>query len=80
MCMNYLLESNARLKLAKNQAKAKRHPEAELLIFEIYSLFSSNLLSKEIFKKMHKKQACLFKRSYMINNKENQAEKEKYIT
>ena len=29
---------------------------------------------------MHKKQACLFKRSYMINNKENQAEKEKYIT
>ena len=28
---------------------------------------------------MHKKQACLFKRGYMINNKENQAEKEKQI-
>ena len=27
--------SNARLKLAKNQAKAKQHPEAELLLFEI---------------------------------------------
>ena len=26
--------SNARLKLAKNQTKAKEHPEAELLLFE----------------------------------------------
>ena len=31
--------SNARLKLAKIQAKAKQHPEAELLVFENYSLF-----------------------------------------
>ena len=29
--------SNARLKLAKNQANAKQHPEAELLLFENYS-------------------------------------------
>ena len=38
--------SNARLKLAKHQAKAKQHPEAELLIFENYSLLSSTLSSK----------------------------------
>ena len=36
--------SNARLKLAKNQAKAKQHPEAELLLFENY-LFSLSKLS-----------------------------------
>ena len=32
--------SNARLKLTNNQAKAKQHPEAELLLFENYSLSS----------------------------------------
>ena len=31
ICIN-----NAILKLAKNQAKAKQHPEAELLLFENY--------------------------------------------
>ena len=36
--------SNTRLKLAKNQAKAKSHPETELLQFENYSL-SSIMLS-----------------------------------
>ena len=36
----------AGLKLAKNQAKAKQHPEAELLLFENYSLSSSTLSSK----------------------------------
>ena len=29
--------SNARLKLAKNKANAKPHPETELLLFENYS-------------------------------------------
>ena len=38
--------SNARLKLAKNQAKTKQNPEAELLQFENYSLASSTLSSK----------------------------------
>ena len=38
--------NNARLKLAKNQADAKQHPEAELLVFENYSHFSSTLSSK----------------------------------
>ena len=37
--------SNARLKLAKNQVKAKQHPEAELLLFENYSHSSSTLSS-----------------------------------
>ena len=34
------------MKLDKNQAKAKQHPEAELLLFENYSLSSSTLSSK----------------------------------
>ena len=38
--------SNARLKLAKNQANAKQHPEAELLLFDNYSHSSSTFSSK----------------------------------
>ena len=38
--------SNTRLKLTKNQAKAKNLPEAELLLFENYPLSSSILSSK----------------------------------
>ena len=34
-------KSNARLKLAKNQAKAKQRPEAELLLFKSYWFSSS---------------------------------------
>ena len=40
--------SNARLKLAKNQANAKQHPQAELLTFEFYSHSSSTLSPKLI--------------------------------
>ena len=40
------LLSNARLKLTKNQAKAKQHHETELLLFENYSLSSSTLSCK----------------------------------
>ena len=38
--------SNDRLKLAKKQANAKQHPEAELLLFENYSHSSYTLSSK----------------------------------
>ena len=38
--------SSARLKLAKNQANAKQHSEAELLLFENYSRSSSTLSHK----------------------------------
>ena len=34
------------MKFAKNQAKAKQHLEAELLLFRNYSLSSSTLSSK----------------------------------
>ena len=34
---------NSSLKLAKNQANAKQHPESELLLFENYSHSSSTL-------------------------------------
>ena len=40
--------SNARLKLAKIQANAKQHPEAEPKLFENYSHSSSTLSSKNI--------------------------------
>ena len=39
--------SNARLKLAKNQVKAKQLPEAEPLLFENYSLSTPTLTSKK---------------------------------
>ena len=38
--------NNVRLKLAKYQAKPQQHPEVELWLFEIYSLSSSTLSSK----------------------------------
>ena len=38
--------SNARLKLAENQANATQHPEAEFLLFENYSHSSSTLSFK----------------------------------
>ena len=38
--------SNPRLKLAKNQAKAKQHPQAKLLLFEHYLLSSFTLSFK----------------------------------
>ena len=37
--------SNSRLKLTKNQANAKQHPEAELLTYENYKHSSSTLSS-----------------------------------
>ena len=37
MALNRFLHfQKARLKLAKNQANSKQHPEAELLLFENY--------------------------------------------
>ena len=50
-CTFQLLRWNTKLKLAKNEAKAKQHPETELLLFENYSLFSSTLSSKTKCKK-----------------------------
>ena len=49
--------SNARLKLAKNRANAKQHPEAEAFLFEIYSHFSPMLSSKTNNRAHSKKQA-----------------------
>ena len=52
--------SNTNLKLAKNQANARQHPEAELLLFETYAHSSSTLSSKN-------NKAC----SYTIIHNEN---------
>ena len=48
--------SNARVKLAKNQADNKQHPELELLVFENHS-HSSPTLSSRNNGKYSKKQA-----------------------
>ena len=56
--------SNARLKFAKTQEKAKQHLEAELLILENRWLSSSTLSSKnnrKYHKIRKKKQVRLFK-------------------
>ena len=54
--------SNARLKLATNQGNAKQHLDAELLVFENYSHFSSTLSSKKIghVLKNNQKYECVF--------------------
>ena len=47
---------NARLKLTKNQANAKQHSEAELLIFEIYCSHSPSTLTSKIVRHIKNKQ------------------------
>ena len=53
--------SNARLKLAKNQANAEQHPEAELLLLENYSYSSSTLSCKSnrTYSKNKQKSKCV---------------------
>ena len=63
--------------MAKNQAKAKQHPEAELLLFENYSHSSSTLSSKNnrtYSKKLAKEQVGLYPCDYAINHDENEDE------
>ena len=53
--------SNAKLKLAKNEANAKQHPEAKLLLFENYSHSSSTLSSRNnrtYFRTYQQKNKC----------------------
>ena len=74
---------NAGLKLAKNQAKAKQNPAAELLLFENYSLSSFKLPSKnnrKYSKKYAKNQVCLFKWGYTINYNENEDAITQYLS
>ena len=55
--------SNSRLKFAKNQAKAKQHTEAELFLFENYtisSFMSSSKNNMRYFKKCAKNKSVCF--------------------
>ena len=64
--------------MAKNQANAKQHPEAELLLLENYSHSSWMLSSKtnRIYsKKLAKEQVGLYSSDYMINHTENKEKK-----
>ena len=60
---------NARLKLTKNQAKAKLHPEAELLLSGNYLVCSYTLPSKLIgdIPKNVQKQVYLLQQDYIID-------------
>ena len=72
--------SKARLKLTKNEAKAKQHPEVKVLLLQNYSLFSSTLSSKasrRCSRKHTKKQVRLNKWGYLINDNEFEAENKK---
>ena len=70
--------SHVSLKLPKNQANGKQHPDAELL-FENYSHSSSLLLSKNrIYSKNRAKEhLCLYSWDDAINHNENEDENEK---
>ena len=50
------------MRLAKNQAKAEHHPEAELLLFENFSVSSSMLSAKTNvrYSKKCAKNKCVF--------------------
>ena len=66
--------------MAKNLAKAKQQPEAELSLYKNYLISSSTLLSKNIWrysKKCTKKQVRLSCEVIMINGDEIEAENEK---
>ena len=65
-----------RLKLAKNQANAKQHPEAELLLFENYTYSSPKPIGHVLKKKQKNKCACVRK----INLIEKEDENQKSIT
>ena len=64
------------MKLVKNQAKAKQNPEAELLLFENYSLSLSTLSIKN--NRRHSKKCIKTSASalmtFMINDNENETE------
>ena len=71
--------SNARLKLAKNQANAKQHPEAELLIIENYahSSYTSSSKNYGTYSKSKITSVCLYSWDYVINHNENEDQNEK---
>ena len=82
--MSNTFVTKARLKLAKNQANAKQHSEAGLLLFdENCSNSWCTLLSKNnraYSKKQAKKQVCLYSWDYTINHNKNKDENEKKST
>ena len=74
--------------MAKKQAKAKQHPDAELLLFENYLLSLSTLSSKNNrrYSKKCAKNKCVYLNNhifkyvylnYIINDNETDAENEK---
>ena len=67
------------LKLAKNQANAKQHPEAKLLLFENYFHSSSTSSPKKNMGHTlkNKQKNSLYSWDYPINHNENEDKNEK---
>ena len=65
------------MKKKNNQANAKQHPEAELLLFENYSSASSALWAKNNAYFLKNLQVCSFKWDLIINYNEHKIEHEK---
>ena len=69
--------SNVTLKMAKNQPNVRQHSEAELLLFENYSLSSSKISSKNRrYSKKYTKNKCVCFNEVIHDNK-NEIENEK---
>ena len=68
--------------IAKRNNNKKQHTEAELLIFENYSYFSSTLQCKNNrthYKEISKKRLCLCSWVYTINHNENEDQYENIL-
>ena len=68
-CKKHVYISNTKLKSTKNQAKAKQHPKAKLLLFENYLLSSSALSSRNnvhILKNVQKNKCAYFNEIILI--------------
>ena len=63
--------------MAKNQTKAKQHLEAELLLFENYSLSKPTLSFKNNSRYILKYTKNKYPWGYMINDNKNEYENEK---
>ena len=65
--------------MAKNQANAKQHPEAELLLFKIIDILhpQSSKNDRRYSKNQAKERVYLYSWDYTVNHNKNQHENEK---
>ena len=76
--------SNARLKIAKNQANTKQHPEAELLLLKIFHIlhprYQTKIIGHILKNKQNNKCVCIHAISHTENEHENENRSHRYNT